>query len=204
MSSIRQLNSSDVDAFISLVKTRPQTFMGYSDDAFQESITVNIPNWLSDPLCFCIGVFDDTEMTGAMVAIESPYSPSWTWAYWVSKAGMIGTIFDKNSANPDEGIKTFRELDKFLFDEMEKKRGLTRFYIALRDIPSSTALRSSRSSDRLLTFMEKINMSTSRYKVYDDVLIPAESMPKYEYQKQIIGNREWPIDLSIKMCVLIK
>ena len=50
MSSIRQLNSSDVDAFISLVKTRPQTFMGYSDDAFQESITVNIPNWLSNPL----------------------------------------------------------------------------------------------------------------------------------------------------------
>jgi len=65
-------------------------------------------------------------------------------------------------------------------------------------------LRSSRSSDRLLTFMEKINMSTSRYKVYDDVLIPAQSMPKYEYQKQIIGNREWPIDLSIKMCVLIQ
>jgi len=47
-------------------------------------------------------------------------------------------------------------------------------------------------------------MSTSRYKVYDDVLIPAQSMPKYEYQKQIIGNREWPIDLSIKMCVLIQ
>ena len=204
MNAVRQLNSSDEAAFIALVKTRPQTFMGYSDDAFQESITVNIPNWLSNPLCFCIGVFDDAEMTGAMVAIESPYSPSWTWAYWVSKVGMIGTIFDKNSANPDEGIKTFRELDKLLFNEMETKRGLTRFFVAYPHISSSNALRSSKSADRFWTFMKRLNLFTSRYEIYEDALISAESMPKYEYQKQIIGNRSWPIDLAIKMCVLIE
>jgi hypothetical protein len=204
MIETRQLNSSDTDAFIALVKTRPQTFTGFSDDAFQESITVNILNWLSDPLCFCIGVFNDAEMTGAMVAIESQYSPSWTWAYWVSKVGMVGAIFDKNSANPGEGIKTFRELDKLLFDEMETKRGLTRFFLALRDIPSSTALRSSRSADRFWTVTKRLNLFTSRYEIYDDVFIPADSMPKYEYQKQIIGNRTWPIDLAIKMCVLLK
>lgn len=204
MNAVRQLNSSDEAAFIALVKTRPQTFMGYSDDAFQESITVNIPNWLSNPLCFCIGVFDDAEMTGAMVAIESPYSPSWTWAYWVSKVGMIGTIFDKNSVNPDEGIKTFRELDKLLFNEMETKRGLTRFFVAYPHISSSSALRSSRSADRFWTFMKRLNLFTSRYEIYEDALISAESMPKYEYQKQIIGNRVWSIDLSIKMCVLIE
>ena len=204
MNAVRQLNSSDEAAFIALVKTRPQTFMGYSDDAFQESITVNIPNWLSNPLCFCIGVFDDAEMTGAMVAIESPYSPSWTWAYWVSKVGMIGTIFDKNSANPDEGIKTFRELDKLLFNEMETKRGLTRFFVAYPHISSSNALRSSKSADRFWTFMKRLNLFTSRYEIYEDALISAESMPKYEYQKQIIGNRVWSIDLSIKMCVLIE
>jgi hypothetical protein len=204
MNAVRQLNSSDVDAFMALVKTRPQTFMGYSDDAFQESITVNIPNWLSNPLCFCIGVFDDVEMTGAMVAIESPYSPSWTWAYWVNKMGAVGRIFDKNSENLGEGIKTFRELDKLLFDEMETKRGLTRFFVAYPHIFSSDALRSSRSADRFLTFMKKFKLSTSRYEDYDDAFIPANSMPKYEYQKQVIGNRVWPIDLSIKMCVLIK
>ena len=204
MNEIRQLNSSDVDAFIALVKTRPQTFMGYSDDAFQESITVNIPNWLSNPLCFCMGVFDDAEMTSAMVAIESPYSPSWTWAYWISKVGMIGTIFDKNSANPDDGIKTFRELDKLLFNEMETKRGLTRFFYAYPHISSSNALRSSRSADRFWTFMKRLNLFTSRYEIYEDALISANSLPKYEYQKQIIGNRVWSIDLSIKMCVLIE
>ena len=204
MNAVRQLNSSDEAAFIALVKTRPQTFMGYSDDAFQESITVNIPNWLSNPLCFCMGVFDGAEMTGAMVAIESPYSPSWTWAYWVSKVGMIGTIFDKNSANPDEGIKTFRELDKLLFNEMETKRGLTRFFVAYPHISSSNALRSSKSADRFWTFMKRLNLFTSRYEIYEDALISAESMPKYEYQKQIIGNRSWPIDLAIKMCVLIE
>ena len=204
MNAVRQLNSSDVDAFIALVKTRPQTFMGYSDDAFQESITVNIPIWLSNPLCFCMGVFDGAEMTGAMVAIESPYSPSWTWAYWVSKVGMIGTIFDKNSANPDEGIKTFRELDKLLFNEMETKRGLTRFFVAYPHISSSNALRSSKSADRFWTFMKRLNLFTSRYEIYEDALILANSLPKYEYQKQIIGSREWPMDLSIKMCVLIE
>jgi peptidoglycan/LPS O-acetylase OafA/YrhL len=56
-------------------------------------------------------------------------------------------------------------------------------------------------------FFEKhtrFNLSTSRYEVYDDAFIPADSMPKYEYQKQVIGNRAWPISLAIKMCVLIK
>ena len=204
MISIRQLNSSDTDAFVLLVKNRPQTFMGYSDDVFQQSIIGHLPSWLSDPLCFCIGVVKDDEIIGAMVAIESPHSPSWTWAYWVGQAGAVGVSLNEILQDREETIQTLRDVDKFLFDEMEKKRGLTRFYIALRDIPSSTALRSSRSSDRLLTFMKKFNLSTSRYEVYDDVLIPAESMPKYEYQKQIIGNRVWPIDLAIKMCVLIK
>ena len=200
MNAVRQLNSSDEAAFIALVKTRPQTFMGFSDDKFYESITVNIPNWLSNPLCFCIGVFDDAEMTGAMVAIESPYSPSWTWAYWISKIGLVGTILDKS----DQGIETFRAIDKFLFDEMETKRGLTRFFVAYPDIPSSNALRSSRSADRFWTFMKKFNLFTSRYTVYNDALISTDSMPKYDYQKQIIGNRSWPIDLAIKMCVLIE
>ena len=204
MISIRQLNSSDTDAFVLLVKNRPQTFMGYSDDVFQQSIIGHLPSWLSDPLCFCIGVVKDDEIIGAMVAIESPHSPSWTWAYWVGQAGAVGVSLNEILQDREETIQTLRDVDKFLFDEMEKKRGLTRFYIALRDIPSSTALRSSRSSDRLLTFMKKFNLSTSRYEVYDDILIPAESMPKYEYQKQIIGNRVWPIDLAIKMCVLIK
>jgi hypothetical protein len=204
MIEIRQLNSSDVDAFIALVKTRPQTFMGFSDDEFQQSIIGHLPSWLSDPLCFCIGVFTDAEMTGAMVAIESPYSPSWTWAYWVNKVGTVGRIFDKNSENPDEGIKTVRELDKLLFDEMETKRGLTRFFVAYPHISSSDALRSSRSADRFLIFMKKFKLSVSRYEDYDDALISANSLPKYDYQKQVIGNRVWPIDLSIKMCVLIK
>ena len=77
MISIRQLNSSDTDVFVTLVKNRPQTFMGYNDDAFQQSVITNIPSWLADPLCFSIGLFKDNEIIGAMVAIESPHSPSW-------------------------------------------------------------------------------------------------------------------------------
>ena len=204
MISIRQLNSSDLDAFVLLVKNRPQTFMGYSDDEFQQSIIGHLPSWLSDPLCFCLGVFDDADMIGAMVAIESPHSPSWTWAYWVGQAGAVGIGLNEILQDREETLQTVRDVDKFLFDEMENRRGLTRFFIALRDIPSSTALRSSRSSDRLLTFMKKFKLSTSRYEVYDDAFIPSDSMPKYEYQKQVIGNRAWPVDLAIKMCVLIK
>jgi hypothetical protein len=204
MISIRQLNSSDADAFVALVKSRPQTFMGFSDDVFQQSIIGHLPSWLSDPLCFCIGLFKNDEIIGAMVAIESPHSPSWTWVYWVGQSGVVGVSLNEILQDREETLQTARDVDKFLFDEMEKKRGLTRFYIALRDIPSSTALRSSRSSDRFLTFMNKFKLSTSRYEVYDDAFIPADSMPKYEYQKQIIGNRAWPIDLAIKLCVLIK
>ena len=62
MISIRQLNSSDTDAFVLLVKNRPQTYMGYSDDVFQQSIIGHLPSWLSDPLCFCIGVVKDDEI----------------------------------------------------------------------------------------------------------------------------------------------
>jgi hypothetical protein len=204
MISIKQLDSNDLDVFITLVKNRPQTFMGYNDEVFQQSIIGNLPSWLSDPLCFCIGLFKDDEIIGAMVAIESPHSPSWTWVYWVGQSGVVGVSLNEILQDREETLQTARDVDKFLFDEMEKKRGLTRFYIALRDIPSSTALRSSRSSDRFLTFMNKFKLSTSRYEVYDDAFIPADSMPKYEYQKQIIGNRAWPIDLAIKMCVLIK
>ena len=43
----------------------------------------------------------------------------------------------------------------------------------------------------------------SRYAVCDDAVITADSIPKYDYQKKILGNRTWPFDLIIKCCVLV-
>jgi hypothetical protein len=203
MTSLRQLTINDTEKFVNLVKSRPQTYMGFSDDQFQESIVKSIPGWVADPMNFSVGVFKEDELIGAMVAVESPHSPSWTWAYWVAKAGAVGVGFNELSAEREESLTALREADKFLFDEMENKRGLTRFFVAYYDKPGSNNLRSARSSDRFLTFMQKFKLSAVRYHIVTDAIIPAGTEPKYNYQRAIIGDRVWPIDLSIKMCVLI-
>jgi len=203
MTSIRQLTINDTEKFVDLVRARPQTYMGYTDDQFQETIVKNIPGWVSEPLNFSVGVFKEAELIGAMVAVESPHSPSWTWAYWVATAGTVGVGFNELSAEREESLTALREADKFLFDEMEKKRGLTRFFVAYYDKPGSNNLRSARSSGRFLTFMQKFKLSAVRYHIVTDAVVPAGTEPKYSYQRAIIGGRVWPIDLSIKMCVLI-
>lgn len=201
MISFRQLTINDVDIFSELVKSRPQTFMGYSDDTFIDSIVSQLSSWLTDPFCFCIGLFNESEMTGGMVAIQSPHGPSWTWAYWVGKYGVVSAGLNEISQDREKSLQHVRDIDEFLFNEMENNRGLNRFFIVLQDKPSST-LGNSRSSDRFMFFMRKYSLKVARYEVYNDASVPADSMPKYEYQRQLLGNRTWPIDLGIKMCVL--
>jgi hypothetical protein len=201
MLTIKKLNSSDADALVALVKSRPQTFIGYNDNSFSESIIIHSQLWLSDPMCFCLGLYDDNEMILAIVTIESPHSPSWTWAYWIAKSDWMRGL---RGYGENQSLRMiWQEIDTLLFDEMETKRGLNRFYFAYRDNDSTNSLRSARSGDRWFTYLKKNFKYISRYAVCDDAVITADSMPKYDYQKKILGNRTWPFDLIIKCCVLV-
>ena len=197
MITSRQLYSEDFNALLELVLQRPQTLNGYTDEQFQKSIPILITNWLHDPLCFAVGMFSDDTLDGAMIALESQYSPSWTWVYWISKPGLF-TQYVKNN----DTATVFKNADTLLFDEMEVQRKLNRFFVSYRS--SNVGLKGTGMSPRLFEIMKRYDSRVARYQFITDCVIPANQEAKYAYQREIQGNRTWPDETEIRLGVLVK
>ena len=197
MITSRPLDANDIDPLMEIVAQRPYTLNGYTDKEFQEQILDYVPTWVSNPLHYAVGMFENNNLAAAMIGLESVYSPSWVWAHWVSKPGFgFGSFASSN------GIPAFKEADDILFDEMETRRNLNRFFLTYRQTNNSS-LKSAGMSPRMFEIMRRYNFRVSRYQFITDCLVPAGQEPKYEYQKNIVGNRLWPMDIEIRMGVLV-
>jgi hypothetical protein len=97
-----------------------------------------------------------------------------------------------------------RSLSDQLFDEMETRRGLTRFFWSFPHYPDQTGIRTAGGAERWLSSNVGVRfMPRARnYTYFDDCLIPAGKTPRYSYQQAIVGNRTWPMDIKIRMGVL--
>lgn len=197
MITARVLTSVDKDSLAELINLRPQTFNGYSDEQFESVITTLVDEWFDSPLCFMVGMFDDDLLIGALVAIESQHSPSWTWAYWISRPGIKVETFVHG-----EGLAAFKHADQLLFEEMETARGLNRFFVSYP--VKGTGLKGTGMSPRLFQIMQRHGFRVSRYHFITDCIVPAGEAAKYSYQQAIQGNRLWPVDTEIRMGVLIQ
>ena len=104
----------------------------------------------------------------------------------------------------EDGFNMMRSLSDQLFDEMETRRGLIRFFWSFPQYQDQSGIRTAGGAERWLASNVGVRfMPRARnYTYFDDCTIPADTMPCYPYQKAIIGDRTWPIDIKIRMGVL--
>ena len=196
--SYRPLTLNDYDDLIDIINERPYVFNGHYDADWHSSIIKQPQTWLTDPLFFIPSIWYNQELIAAIILKENYSSPSWTWGHWVTKQGSPSLMYTT------EGVNVFREADRQIFNEMEINRKLNRFYVAYKiDSNSSDNLKNAGMSDRIFAWMNRMNYRVSKYKFYTDSIIFAGEIPKYQYQKDLIGNKIWPFDIAIKIGFLI-
>jgi len=204
MISHRQLTQDDIEQAITILNNRPDVFMGYRDDEFKTNMIDILPKVIDDPLYFNMGMFTDGVLNGFGLMKEMTTQPSWVWGYW-----LVEKSVEKNFIRADY-FKAGVAMENDLFAEMEETRKLNRFYVSypVNGENQNGQLRSINSGDRLLDFASRTQNSRSfkfrvtNYTFHTDCMVPANTVPKYSYQKQILAERLWPIDLAIKMAVL--
>ena len=201
MLTFRELTLSDTEQAIDIVNSRPDVFMGYSDEAFKTDMITSLPLVIENPSCFNIGIFEEGRLIGFCIMKEVLTQPAWVWGHWILRKADQAKIISL------ESFKLLEKAGNMLFEEMEQRRGLRIFYVAYRyNGDSVNDLRSIHSGDRVLEFIAKRpqygGVRLTKYKFYTDSLIPANTMPQYSYQQAILGDRTWPMDLGIRMAML--
>jgi hypothetical protein len=196
----RPLNIDDCDQLIQLMKSRSSTFNGYTDQELQHQfahdIDITVPYYFTNPLYYIPGVFVDGKLSVAVICKEFSNSPCWAWGYWLSDGR-------NNLMHTKEGVMALKQWDQTLFDEMEVSRKLNRFFLVYENRYNNT-VKSTGFDERLFTWMGRQGYRVSNYQFITDCELEPNTEPKYEYQKQLLSNRTWPIPLRIRMGVLSK
>lgn len=188
----RIIGIEDSDNLLVLLNERPEVFNGYTDDQYKNYLNINVPKMLEDPLFFNIGFYSENKLCGVVILKEFTGSPAWCIAHLLFSKGM--DIINR------ETIQLALDLDKFIFDEMENKRNLNRFHFAYRATDNS--IRSIGSAERFFSLSNKIKSTRiSNYVFATDCIIEPNTIPKYEYQKNLVLNRTWPIKIGIRTCL---
>jgi hypothetical protein len=191
----RQLTINDHDQLLDLFTQRPELFNGYTDDQYKNQLPTLIPKMLINPLWFNLGIFVDGYLQGAGLMKELTTAPAWAWAHWVIRKGSMSYLAT------EEGLKTLRNLDQELFDEMENNRKLNRIFLAYR--AEDASLRSIGSFERIIRSINRQGATRiSRYQFVVDCIVEPNTLPKYEYQRSLLLNRPWPIRTGVCMGVL--
>jgi hypothetical protein len=206
MLTLQQLTVDDHDAVQAIVHERPEVFNGYSDEQHKKLLAENIGEQiLSNPLFFNLGLYQDGKLIAAGFTKEMTTQPAWVWGYWIAMKGSFGSII-KNKDDIADFNSLMRDLDTVMFEEMEDRRKLNRFYIAYPyKSKDANGLRSAGLGDRLVGFLSRTSNEErriNRYKFFTDCVVEPNTMPRYPYQQQLIGDRTYPIKLGIRMACL--
>jgi hypothetical protein len=206
MITLRQLTINDLGAVQEIVNDRPEVFNGYSDEEHKKLLSEHLDeSILANPLFFNLGLYRDGQLLSAWFAKEMTTQPAWVWGYWITRKGSLGNIV-KNQQDIHDFKNIIQELDAITFEEMEDRRKLNRFYLAYPfESKDANGLRTAGFGDRLVGFLSRnshANRRINRYKFFTDCVIEPNTMPRYPYQQQLIGDRTYPIKLGIRMACL--
>lgn len=194
----RKLTPNDKDQLIELFESNPTVYTKFTDKDFQEKFKNILANELLNPLCFFPSIFINDKLYVTIYLKESPEAPSWIWAHHMHRTASFTTFVQP------EFIDAAMELDTAIYDEMAIKRKLNRFYFVF-PVDEKTSTRSIGSVDRIYTFMKKVrnyDSNFSKYEIYTDCIVEKNTMPRYNYQKKLIGDRTWPFDLAVRIGML--
>lgn len=194
----RELTVTDTDQVLELFDSNPYVYNNYTDEEFVKTLRSLLQSELENPLCFFPGIFVDGKLYCTIYAKESASSPSWTWAHYLFRPKSFDILIKP------ELIKSLIELDEALFYEMEDRRKLNRFWLVYPYENNSSTTRVSGTIERIWKFIGKAKNFQSRFSMYNfytDCVVEKNTLPKYNYQQQLLGQRTWPIDLAVRLGV---
>ena len=198
--TIRPLDANKDEAeLISLFKSNPTTLLRQRSPELIDEMISTIPTLMNDPLYFTLVTELDGELTGILCAKEFEFQPAWTWGYWMHKPGKLTGIWLA------DGFKMAKMLTDQLYEEMEDRRKLNRFFWSFPDDQNEeSSIKTAGNMLRVLdsSFGVRFAPRVRNYTFFDDCFIPAGTIPKYPYQQAISGNRTWGVDTRIRMGVL--
>lgn len=198
MFDIKILQSEDQDILKNLFFKNPQIFNGYTDKEYRNHLVNSVETILNDKLFFNIGIFNKNELAGVVILKEFSTAPAWCWAHH---------LFEYNGFFLDNWkglINLISKMDEIIFTEMEDKRKLNRWHFAYN--AEQTGMRSVGGIERLLQFGQKhqIQSRMSKYHFITEFILEPNCMPKYDYQKNMILNRSWPIKIGMRTAFKIQ
>lgn len=199
MLDIKILQKEDLNILKTLFAKNPRIFNGYTDMQYQAHLLENAAKILNDKLFFNVGVFNKNNLVGVIILKEFSTAPAWCWAHHLCETQ--GFLFD----NAKEFKNLVISLDKIIFDEMENKRNLNRWHFAYN--AEKSGVRSVGGIERFLKFGQAYNVKNpegSKYHFCTECILEPNSMPKYDYQKNMILNRTWPIKIGIRSAFKIR
>jgi|688.fasta_scaffold06744_25 hypothetical protein len=197
MFNIKILQKEDQSILKNLFVKNPQVFNGYTDHQYQDYLIQSTETMLNDKLFFNVGIFNKNNLVGAIILKEFSTAPAWCWAHHLfENRGFL--------INNTEMIDMFKDIDQIIFDEMENKRKLNRWHFAYN--AEHLGVRSIGGIDRLLRFSKnfKKDYNLSKYHYITEHVLESNSIPKYDYQKNMILNRSWPIRIGFRTAFKIE
>jgi len=191
----RPLTIQDKTQLLDLFKENPKVYTNYTDKDFQSNFALTLGKELTNPLCFFPGIFIENELHLSLYLKEVREAPSFILGHGMFKKTSFTTFLEP------EFMNQFIKLDKAIYDEMIIKRQLNRVYYVY-PIDNDVTTRSIGSYNRLCNFIKRTknhDLFLTKFDIYTDCIIKKNTIPKYRYQRLILGNRKWPIDLALQI-----
>lgn len=89
------------------------------------------------------------------------------------------------------------EIMNELFNEAKRRKLVQMYYIMRNDFGINIDHQEGKMKEKILEWRKKIP-GWDEHELADEYVIPANTLPPYEYQKAIIGHRTYDVDLVIR------
>lgn len=182
------LDHTHLDLFLNLKKNNPgQWKMGsvfdeiYNPTEFYTTI-------LTHRQSYTVGWIEENELKSIATLFEDANSPSWCFLYYANQK-MPFWNYSKIKGNV-----LFSEL----FQESFRRKLTSCSILTRKDFKTVHSQTSDRMKKRLEDRYYNMTPEIKMFDWVDEAIIPANTIPKYEYMQWLMANRVWPIDFVIR------
>lgn len=175
MFDVRTLDDSWMDVFLDLIK-KSNTLMGSNIDLINEDVYsgyIGTKNKI-------YGAFKDNVLYSTLGIKIWNGMPSWSLTNIKTNRDVCGLYFniEKNGLSDcmNNAITYAENLNIFTYYNIQNHRK--------QNISKNIWI--------------NCPMISNRYEYYTDTIIKKNTMPSYDYQRNLMGNRTWPVDIIIR------
>lgn len=140
---------------------------------------------------FTLGYVVDNKLLSITTLYEFSQTASWSWFYYCQVKSNYANF------NKTQGLNLVNQM----FLEGIKRKLTSCLILVRNDWPLITSDAVGSMKKQIKKYHDQVP-EIKKYHWADEAIIPANSEPKYEYQKFLCGYKSWPIDLRLRLGVL--